>query len=592
MFNKFFSKVSFKKTKKETEKAAKPPETVRPKPVANPKPAAKPNGDASMVPLFSWRTLTVVVIGLILGLLLGLVFWIISPSLGLSSETTTETDEDGSGFLGFLGMEPEGPFESKVRIQVVSPGSEYIPLRNLQQMGEYYGAKAGSLPFLEFLNKELPHQMPGYTYDVDTLGQMITSMYDYNSELPLIKITVVADKEAEAGSLAELIPQNFRDYLTTEEQEMRQKEYDTTLIEIDNVKAALYDAQKEVNALQADGTLMTNPSYISVKAKVDALQQLLDAQVIALANPVIEDRDISTEYDDTLEQISMVSSELEKANRELEALLPPESETDTSDATVIKLTAEINGLQGELNKVMTGYIQIIGTTQTRIVGLAEMIAEGDTTGPAYTANMEKVETISQAMADAQKQLDEIQVESTQPTMSLTYQLAKIKTDTLNTQLSLLLEKAGQLYQEIIAEKSNGQTDYQAAFEKTSVALAEAKRELEDLEKELGYDRLAADLEYKIAEDKVLNLNVRLEGLTEQLGMLVGQNTESSVTDYLVAGNPTIASPVLPERGKARNTLLVGAIAGIVIAWGILNYRWIAKGMPSSHSTTSEGDGEK
>jgi hypothetical protein len=587
MFNRFFKKGSSKEIKKEPEPVSKPEK------VSTPESAAKPKQAVIMVPFFSWRTAATVAIGLILGLLLGLVYWIISPSINSSSETMNEAEEGGTGFLGFLGIVPEGPYESKVRIQVVSPGSEYIPLKNLQQMGEYYSAKASSLPFIEFLNQKLPQQMPGFTYDVDKLGQMITSEYDYSSELPIIKVTVIAETEAEAGGLAELIPQYFRDYLTTEEQEQRQKEYDLTLKEIDSVKSVLYEAQKALNEFQASEALSTNPTYISYKAKVDALQQLFDTYVIQLASEVIEDKDINTMYDNTLQQISVVSSELDKANREMEALLPPESETDTSDVTTITLTAEINALQGELSKAMTGYTKQEGTTQTRIIGLAEMIANGDTTGPSYTALLEKIDTISQALADAQKKLIDIQSESTQMTMSLAYQLVKIKTDTLSTQLSILLENAGQLYQQIVAtEQGIAQPDTQTVFDKTSAALAEAKVELEDLERQLGYDRLAVQLDYKVAEDKVVNLNARLGDLTEHLGSLVGDNVESSETDYLVSGNPTTPYPVLPERGRARNTLLIGAIVGMIIAWGILNYKWIIRSLSSSGTGKPEGDGEE
>ena len=307
MFNKFFKKGSSKEIINEPKPVSSAEKVTEPEQVTKLKPIAKIDQGVTMVPIFSFRTVIVAAIGLILGLLLGLVYWILSPSISSSSETIYGTDEEGNtGLIGFLGIEPEGPYESKVRIQVVSPGSEYIPLKNLQQMGEYYSAKASSLPFLEFLDEKLKKQMPGYSYDVDKLSQMITSEYDIYSELPIIKVTVIAGTEAEAGGLAELIPHNFRDYLTTEEQEKKQKEYDATLIEIDHVKAALYDAQKELDAIQANEFLNTNPSYISLKAKADALQQLLDVQVIQLASEAIVDKDINKEYDNIKRMIGIL----------------------------------------------------------------------------------------------------------------------------------------------------------------------------------------------------------------------------------------------------------------------------------------------
>jgi LPS O-antigen subunit length determinant protein (WzzB/FepE family) len=123
-----------------------------------------------------------------------------------------------------------------------------------------------------------------------------------------------------------------------------------------------------------------------------------------------------------------------------------------------------------------------------------------------------------------------------------------------------------------------------------VAIAEAKKELSDLENQSGSSSLAQNLDYQLAQDKVTNLNARLENLTEQLGSLIGVSAETTVSDYLVAGNPSTPVPVLPERGRARNTLIMGAVLGIVVAWVVLNFRWIIKGMPSAKtSTLDDGD---
>ncbi len=557
----------------------------------------KPKPRLAMVPLFNWRSILVVGTGLIVGILIALGYWLMSPSLS-SSGTTSSTGGGGggSGLLGLLGIAPEGPYESKIRIQVVSPGSEYIPLKNLQQMSEYYNAKALSLPFFKFLNQKLTQQMPEFTYDVDKLGQMISTEYDINSELPIIKVTVVAATEQEAVGLAGLIPQDFRDYLASEEKDKRQKEYDNTLVEIENVRTALYQDQQELNAFKPEEALNTNPSYISIKAKVDALQQLVDTQASQLVNQDIGNTDIHTEYDDTLQEMKLVSAQIDEAKNELQALWQQETKSIATDNTSsMILDSKIRALQAELDKTMTGYTQVGGTTQTSVIGLAEMIANGDTSSTEYTNALKKIETTSKALDDAKKELNNLQNQSTQDQKpaSPDYQIAQIKVDTLNAQNSVLQEKMRQLYQQILAEEQGGeQLDLQSVFNKTSAALAEAKKKLSDLESQLGYDRLATDLDYKIAQDKVNNLNTRLEDLTQQLGSLVGGNVNPTETDYLVAGNPTIPSPVLPARGRARNALIMGAIIGIVAAWGMLNYKWITKSLFSSGTAKPDGDGEE
>jgi hypothetical protein len=578
---------------KPKERPVKATTVAEPEKAEEPGPGAKkPKSAIAMVPIFSWRTALVALIGLVLGVTIALVYWILSPSL--SSSATSVSTNQGSGLLGLLGIEPGGPYNSNIRIQVVSPGSEYIPLKNLQQMGEYYGAKASSLPFFEYLSQELVHQMPGYSYDVDELSQMITAEYDYNSEIPIIKITVNANSEAEAVGLAGLVPQDFRDFLVSEEQAQAQKSYANTVTEIESVKTALYEAQQEFDTLQMNDVLNENPSYLSLKAKVDSLQQLLDTQATQIASQVANNIDINTQYDAKIQQISSVNDKLKKAQAELEALGQNGSDGSISDeAMIVTLNAKIRALQAELDKYMIGYTTTDGNVQTQVTGLAELIASGDTKSPAYIALQEKVNVVSLALANAQKELEAIQKQSTQTsyTTDLDYQIAQIKVDTLTAQLSALMLEAGQLYQQVLNAEQGDTIDPQTAFERTSTALAEAKQDLQDLEQQLGYDRLAADLDYKIAEDKVTNLNLRLSTLTAQLGTLTGSE-EASEADYLVAGNPTTPTPVLPMRGRARNTLLIGAIAGIVIAWGILNFRWIAKGMPSSKPPAkNEGDSE-
>jgi hypothetical protein len=539
-----------------------------------------------MVPLFSWRNIIVIVIGLVLGIFLAFGYWLLSPSIGSSATSSSTTEGNGgasAGLLGMLGMEPEGPYESQIRIQVVSPGSEYIPLRNLQQMGEYYSAKAHSLPFLEYLNQKLTEQMPEFTYDTDNLSQMITTRYDTKSELPIIVVSVVAPTEREAVGLAGLIPEDFRNYLTYEENDQRQKEYDYTIKEINSVKTALYEAQKELNEFQPQAALDTNPDYLSLKSKVDTLQQLLDSQAAQLVNQNWGNTDLQAQYDDAVQQMKSVSAKLAAAQQELQTLGQGENSA-TNTITKITLSAKIKALQSELDKLMSG--------SPESLGLAEIISSGNTTSAEYTNILTKIEMTSKALAAAQQEYDDLMKQTSQTsTVSTEYGIAQIKVDILNTQLTALQNKTRQLYQQILTtDEDNNQTDVQSVFEATSAALAEAKKELSDLENQLGYNRLAADLDYKVAQDKVNNLNTRLETLVQQLGPQIDDNTGSAQeTEYLIAGNASPAFPILPARSRASKTLLTGAIVGVIVAWGALNYKWLYKKIVSSGASKPEGE---
>jgi len=542
----------------------------------------------AMVPIFSWQTIIRIIIGLIIGAGLGLGYWILSPMLGASGGSAAATETGSTGLFGSFGMEQDVVYASKVRVQIVSPGSDYVSLNSLQQRGEYYVAKANSLPFFEFLSQELAKQKPEFSYNADEINQIITTEYDYNSELPTIKIRAVGSSEQEAVLLAELATQAFRNFLIAEESDKRQKEYQNTLEEIESVKAALYAAEQELDALTTHD-IFNDPSYITLSARVEALQRELDTQAAELKILVTPGDNVQQEYEKTLQRASDVSAALIKAEQKLRDIEEQVVGSDlSSDAAYVMLNAKINALELELDRLMTGWTETSGGEVKRTVGLAEMIVNGDT-GPVYENKLEKVETVSTALAEAKKEIAVLEVNSSKHlAMNLDYRLAQTEVDTLNAVLSQLHERLTLLSGEMI-DGDNG-SGAQEAFDRTSAALAEARKELAIMEKEMGYDRLAIDLNYRIAQEKVDNLNNRMEALIQKLSLELEERTvPSEITSYLVAGKSGPPYPVLPERPQPLNILMMGAIAGAVIAWAILNFRWIAKGMPSSSTPKSDED---
>jgi hypothetical protein len=518
-----------------------------------------PGKKVSMIPLLSWRTVFILGFGLIAGVLIALAYWLFSPTI-TGSANPNGTDNTTTGLLGILGMVPDGPYQSQVNIQVVSPGSEYTPLSTLQQRAEYYSAKSLSLPFFEYLSEQLSQQMPGYSANVDKLGKVISSSYNSRSELPVIKISVTAPTESEAAALAELVPKDFNAYLISEEKDKQHKNYVATLSAIDTVKTALYQAQQELNTLKQNNLADTNPDIIILKAKVDALQQALNTQISQISIKNIAD--IQADYNNTQEQMTLVIAKIEDAKHQLTTFQTSNSTSNvTDDAPRIFLDSKVRALQAELDRAM-----------------ATMVANSNNSTADYAISLQTVQTTSQSLASAKKELSAIQAQSVQinsVTTSPEYQILQIKIDTLNTQQTTLSKKLSQLYQQIIAaESNNSQSDIQSQFGITSLALAAAKKDLSDMENQLGFDRLSSDLNLSIAQNKVNNLNARLTTLTGQLGSLVGGDAQSLTTDYLVAGNPSAPFPVLPTRAKAKSTLMMGAIAGIIIAWILWNFKWI------------------
>lgn len=547
------------------------------------------NNRAVMVPIFSLKTIIVIIIGAIIGLAIALGYWIISPSFSASNMIGDEVDSTGGGLAQILGIVPEGPYQSQISVQIVNPGSDYKSLGALQQIGEYYAAKASSLPFLQFLVKDLAGRPTDAEYTIEDLQQMVTTQYNYNSELPSLRITVVTDTVEEASRLAEYLPQAFRRYLISEEQDQSDKTYKETILEIQDVKVALYDAEQELQLFNQGELAETNFEYAALKAKVTTLEALLADQATNMAQ-YSSLTNLEEEYEIFTEGLVIIEEKLEGAQAELESASSTIEVIEVDPSVEIVLNAKVDALTSRINLLMNG-----NTTTT---GLAELITVGDTSSSTYLSLSEEVVLASQALAQAQADLDEyyeqISVEQNYPPE---YQIAKIKVDTLESKKAVLETQIADLYQQMIEyELEDLQENSQELFTQTSLALTQAKEAFKNLGNLLGYDELSQDLDYKIAQDTVDTLNARLESLTQQLASLVGGNYDTLETEYLVAGSPSIPTTVYPERARARNTLFMGIIAGIAVAWLILNFRWawskiMSLGKSGSHKENEDKQSE-
>lgn len=479
-----------------------------------------------------------------------------------------------------LGLDTGVPYRSTVNVQIVNPGSTYLSLSSLQQIGEYYAAKENSFLFYEFLSQELEKYPLETEYTIEDLQYIISAEYDNSNELPAIKVSATADTKEEAAFFAELVPQVFIDYLIAEEKEKRELQYENALEELEVVKAALYEARQKYDELESPD-ILDNPSYISLKAKVDALQQEFENQLSLLALEYYG-TDINSEYEDTLREIESVATELNEAEQELRTISGQGSNGLSSDVDALVLESKVRGLQAYLDFLISG--------DEVTSGLIQYIANDITSGVAYENLMYKIETTSLSLAEAQQEYDAFLNSNTQQSSSIEQQLAQIRVDTLKAELSALQEKLATLYTYIIDAGEGG--DAESKYEAVSLALDEAKKELEELEVQLGYNRLYVDLELEIVTENISNYTDKIDTLTEEIGsLLVDNNIESLETGYLVAGNPSVPSAVIPERPTISNTLIMGAVLGVIIAWITMNFRWILSMLSNPSPAKSEDDEE-
>jgi len=563
---------------------------------------------ATMVPLFNRRSIIVIGTGLVVGLAIAFGYWFLSPSFSSPPSVKPSNPAEPAGLAGMIGAPQNVPYKSSVIVQFVNPGSSYTSLDDLRRRAEYYTAKANSLPFSKFLSQELAKQAPQYSHSIDELSQMISIAYYYSSqaqatgsESPSIKLTVTGSSDQEASFLAGFVPQTFQNYLITEQNDKQQQEYENTLKAIENGKAELLKAEQEANAFKPPDSYNFNqdPTYIALSARVTALESEVNRQATQQTTMTINGvvgKDSKTqeqEYQKVLQAVKATSLALSKAEEELK---PLEIEKTTSniqnDPDYIILNAKISALETELNRQMTGYTQVnsIGQQET-VLGLAQMIALGTTTGSNYTTTLKNVESTSLALSEARKQFSILGSQSSNNNSMANpdYLIAQAKVDTLNKELTALSEKLTQLSPVSVMEEN--QTDTQTVYERTTTALADTRQELSALVASKAGGP-SGDPNYDIAQSKVKSLNTALSNLTAKASSLLMDNIASAdTTSYLVAGNPSIPSPVLPERTRARNALMMGAVVGVGGAWVLLNRRWLVKTLSSSPSPKKEDEEE-
>jgi len=519
---------------------------------------------ARMVPLFSWRTIIAVAIGFIVGAGLGLVFWIISPSL-----TSSSGQAEPDGFQQTMGRN-SGSWQSEVTIQVVNPGSEVMSLNAMANRAQYYAAKANSMPFLEFLRQELAEQSPEYSYTVDELDGMVNIAHEAYKEPPAIEVSAIAPTAEEAVFFTSHIPGVFKKYLVVEELNKRQWEYENTLTAIENVKAAILQAENEriSPSRESANRISNNPDYVALNAQVEALESELrrlagelSTSIVSGDNAEANDRR-QQEYEEILQKAQEKSLDRSKAMQKLRDMENKWSiENDIQNTqSHIELKSKIKALELQLDIKMTE--------------IAVLIGQGESDAAIETVQ-EDIERLGSAIVVNREELANIESQWSGEglTENLNYQLAQADIANLDIEIYALRERLVSLVNESALEEY--EQDIQASFKKTSAALAEARNELANLENQWIGESLAENLDYQIAQTRVDNLNRELELLNDRLSsILVSNGDASEEIDFLAVGNPSMPAPVFPMR--LRTALMLGIVVGVGGAWVVLNFRWLTK----------------
>jgi hypothetical protein len=510
-----------------------------------------------MVPLFSRRSLIILTIGFIIGALLGLGLWAVASSRGKI-------------------------WEGKVDIQAINSGSSFVPITTLQSRAAYYANKVRSYPFLEFLSQDLRKQNPKYAHSIEELNRIISIEYNQYSTTPVFSIVVRTPTSDETAFLVSHIPEVFVSFVTIEDSKKQKDTYQNTLDSIANVKKALLDAEQERRNYQtqiAASDIQNNATYIALNARIRTLEPELQTKSNELTALVVAGNTgnysaaRAQEYQVTLNQAKDVNTALFKAEQELQALEEQKNDTN-KDATIITLNAKIRALEAELDKFMAGYTTTSDGTISRVMGLAEMIAAGDTNSIDYQNALKKIDATSNALAEANKELTLLHqsTNSTTPQNDLDYQVAQTKVGSFKTQLSALNNKLGQLVPNASGEAD--QQEIQTTFARTSAALSDAKKELAILMSQASSNISEASIGAAIAQAKVDNFNTTLSNLNTSLASLTGNTNTPPVTDSLAVVKPRAPESVVPIQLSTAG--MGGIIIGVCGGWLFLNFRWLLK----------------
>jgi hypothetical protein len=314
-------------------------------------PAAKGDNkkpSATMVPLLSRRSLICLAIGLAIGAGLGLGYWAISP---LNAEV-----EAAWPFIELADNQPN-LYRSTVYIQVMNPGTSVVRVETLRRDIQYYAAKMNTSPFFEFLSENIAKQAPQYFHTANDLAKAILIDLRYQDTTADIRVRVTSQTPEEALFLASVTGQLFQEYLITEDLNIEKEAYQSQLNDIETTKTDLLEAQRKLWQIVGQGQgydLATDPQYIALNARVEALQRELIAAADRMA-VLITQGDSSDNYTKARDAVERASEALGEARQEVTRLKAQAAVSYFEQmAAYTEASATVERLSKQLNDLIAG----------------------------------------------------------------------------------------------------------------------------------------------------------------------------------------------------------------------------------------------
>jgi hypothetical protein len=202
----------------------------------------------------------------------------------------------------------------------------------------------------------------------------------------------------------------------------------------------------------------------------------------------------------------------------------------------------------------------------------------------YQNTLTEIDGVKAALSQAQEELSSLTLDGAPYGTTDNPDYISVKSEI--TALEFRLSQLNTMQGWAMAAGSSGENPVEIAD--ISKTLAEDYRKLAIIQANADVKYSDKNLDYKIAQAKVDALNTELTTLITKLSTSLGGSAEvPEIAGYLVLGSASMPSPILPERMRARNALIMGTVVGVGGALIILNFKWITKGMPSSAAKPKE-----
>ena len=326
------------------------------------------------------------------------------------------------------------------------------------------------------------------------------------------------------------------------------------------------------------GTIDNNPDYVLLKSKVQTLQAQLDRVMPTLADAIAQAPEASA---------GSTAYRTLAAQKTTAALVEAQLQLSTLEARL----ASSNSTQKLEYQLAQAYErtlsdQLAGLTWQRAAYLIPPPPGSQESGADRQAgiesNLRAIELTKAALFEATARVVSMAPDAVAYSNERNpeYVILQAKVQSLRDQLNALM--AGIAANDALPFEASGNytSSITITVQKTSAALAEAQKQLTTMETEFANSSSAKSLDYQMAGDYVKSLSDQLASLNQKKASLLSSTAAPAQTsNSLFAGSPSKPEQAIPLTLTA--SILVGALAGLIIAWIVLNFRWLFGGSPSA-----------